>query len=199
MLLKLERPSRKTRNIMMNKEIDLRETAKHFEDKLKSIKLCLFDVDGILTDGKVYWGGEEIGFNRSFNVLDGYGIRMLQQADIKVGFITGGKSLGIEMRHKYLQLDYLYMGAEDKRAAYLDIQKKSGFTDEEILYMGDELFDMPLLKRAGFAASVPSASIEVREVVDYVTTRAAGDGAAREVIDLLRYVQNITPNVLDFD
>lgn len=184
---------------MENISLKLREISKHYEDKLKKIKVCLFDIDGILTDGMIYYGGEEIGFNRFFNVLDGYGMRLLSQNGIKIGFITGGKSLGIQKRHEYLKADYLHMGTEDKRKSYIEIREDSGCTDEEILYMGDEFFDIPLLKKAGFSATVPHASAEVQAVVDYVTVRNGGEGAVREVIDMIRYAQNIIPNVPDFD
>ena len=86
------------------------------------------------------------------------------------------------------------MGNEDKREAYKEIISL-GYTSEEILYMGDEFFDLPLLEVAGFSASVPQAGIEIRNAVDYVTEANAGDGSAREVIDILRYAQGIVPKV----
>jgi len=97
-----------------------------------------------------------------------------------------------------LGLDFIFLGNEDKRAAYLEVLKM-GFKDHEILYMGDELFDIPLLKRAGFSATVPNASLEVREIVDYITTRPSGKACAREVIDILRYAKGLKPKILDFD
>lgn len=179
----------------MNKPIDLREISKVFENKLKKIKVCLFDVDGILTNGKLYWSGEEVGFNRQFHTHDGYGLKILMNAGLKVGIITGGESIGVEKRFERLNIDYLYMGKEDKRAAYEAILKDTGVTEEETLYMGDEFFDLPILKRAGFSATVPNASVEIREAVDYVTLRESGDACVREVIDMLRHVQGITPDV----
>lgn len=175
--------------------MDLRKTAKKYQDKLEKIKLCLFDVDGVLTDGRLYWSGEEVGFNRFFHAHDGYGIKVLMQAGIKVGIITGGNSLGVKKRFEGLGVDFLYMGNEDKRQALDDILQKTGFTDDEFLYMGDEFFDLPLLKRAGFSVSVPGASHEVKESVDYITERESGNACAREVIDMLRYVQGIVPKV----
>lgn len=176
---------------MINRELDLRMIAKRHEDKLKKIKLCLFDCDGILTDGKVYWGGSEVGFNRQFHVSDGYGLRLMMRAGIKVGIITGGDSQGVKTRFEALGVDYLYMGNEDKLEAYESILSDAKVSDEETLYMGDEFFDLPLLKRVGFAATVPHASIEIREQVDYVTFRECGEGCAREVIDMVRHAQNL--------
>lgn len=178
---------------------NLKETAKKFESKLKKIKVCLFDVDGVLTNGQVYWDGSENGFNRIFYVPDGYGIKVLMEAGIKVGVITGGNSEGVKRRFELLKISHLFMGNEDKREAYLEIKKLEAVTDEQILYMGDEHFDMPLLKKAGFAATPPHANDEVKAVCDYVTHADGGMGAVREVIDLLRYAQNIVPNVPDFD
>lgn len=176
----------------------LRETAKKFEDKLKKIKIVVFDLDGILTDAHVWWASEEVGFNRSFNIYDGYGMKMLMKAGLKVGVITGGNSISVQKRVDQLGLDFCYAGNEDKRSAFIDILKRYDVKAEEILYMGDELFDLPLLKKAGFSATVPNTSDEVKENVDYVTIRESGKGCAREVIDLVRYAQGIVPIHEDF-
>ncbi len=180
---------------MQDRPADLRETAKIFTEKLSKIKMCLFDVDGILTDGRLFWAGEEVGWNRFFHTHDGYGMKMLMRAGLKVGIITGGNSLGVKKRFEALGLDYIYMGDEDKRHAYLEIMADCGLKDEEVLYMGDEFFDLPILKRVGFSATVEDATFEVRETVDYIATRASGHGCVREVIDMLRYVQGITPDI----
>jgi len=178
---------------------DLRAESEKYSVKLKAIKVALFDVDGILTDGSIHWGGDVLGFNRSTNTLDGYGLKMLRKAGLKVGVITGGNSIGVLKRFKEnLNLDYVFMGNEDKREAFKAVMK-DGFKADEIMYMGDEFFDVPLLKKAGFSATVPSASHEVQEVVDDVTERYPGQAPAREVIDLLRYQQNIVPEIPDFE
>lgn len=177
---------------------DVRAAAKEHEVKLKKIKVFLCDVDGILTNGFIYWGGEQVGFNRFFHALDGYGLKLLKKGGIKVGIVTGGDSQGVRMRADYLKLDYVFVGNEDKREAFKAVMA-DGYDASEILYMGDELFDIPLLKKAGFSATVENSSHEVREVVDYVTERAGGEGCVREVVDLVRYAQNIDPEVPDFD
>jgi 3-deoxy-D-manno-octulosonate 8-phosphate phosphatase (KDO 8-P phosphatase) len=176
----------------------LRETAKRFESKLKKIKVVVFDLDGILTDAHVWWESEEVGFNRLFNIYDGYGMKLLMKAGLKVGVITGGNSVSVTKRTEQLGLDFCYMGNEDKRAAFLDVLKRYNVVADEVLYMGDELFDVPLLKKAGFSATVPNTSDEVKEACDYVTIRKSGEGCAREVIDLVRYAQDITPFQEDF-
>lgn len=180
---------------MTSKPLNLREISKQYTDKLKNIKVALFDVDGVCTDSRVYWSGEECGFNRFFNTQDGYGMKVLMRAGLKVGIITGGDSLGVKRRFEGLGLDYIKMGNEDKRAAFNEVLKDSGVSEEEVLYMGDEFFDLPILKRVGFAATPPHASCEVRDEVDYITHREGGHGCVREVIDILRYAQDIVPQI----
>lgn len=175
--------------------LNLREMAKIHHEKLSKIKVCLFDVDGILTNGKIFWASEEVGFNRQFHTHDGYGLKMLMRAGLKVGIITGGDSIGVRKRFEGLGVNFLYMGDEDKRSSYDKILKEANVTDEECLYMGDEFFDLPILKRVGFSATVPNASVEVRESVDYITNRSSGDACVREVIDILRHVQDIVPKI----
>jgi 3-deoxy-D-manno-octulosonate 8-phosphate phosphatase (KDO 8-P phosphatase) len=176
----------------------LRVTAEKFKDKLSKIKVCIFDIDGILTDGKISWDGEDVGFNRSTHALDGHGLKMLMAAGLKVGVISGGDSVGVRKRFiDNLKLSFTYFGNEDKRESYLKVLAL-GFKDEEVLYMADEFIDLPILMRAGFSATVPNASLEIQEAVDYITLRQAGDGCAREVIDLVRYAKNIPLELLEF-
>ncbi|MEC7275124.1 MAG: HAD hydrolase family protein [Bdellovibrionota bacterium] len=177
----------------MRDEKTVRECAKRFEEKLKKIKVCAFDVDGILTDGRVWWQDETIGWNRYTNIHDGYGLKVLQRAGYKVGVITGGDSFSITKRFgDNLKLDFIFKGNEDKRDAFRSLMSE-GYDRSEILYMGDEHFDMPLLRAAGFSATVPEAGFEVKAVCDYVTTASGGAGAAREVIDMLRVACGILP------
>ena len=116
---------------------------------------------------------------------------LLKRLGFQVGVITGGDSLSIEKRFQdNIALDFVYKGKEDKRGAFQDLISK-GFKADEILYMGDELFDIPLLKVAGFSATVPCASADVLGVVDYVTEKSAGNGAVREVIDILFFSRDL--------
>lgn len=178
--------------------MSLKATAKRFEDKLKKIKVLAFDLDGILTDGHLWYAGEEVGWNRSFYIYDGYGMKLLMKAGLKVGVITGGNSVSVRKRVELLGLDFCYSGNEDKRAAFTDLLARYNVQADEVLYMGDELFDIPLLKKAGFSATVPNCSDEVKEVVDYVTIKESGKGCAREVMDLVRYAQGIAGHTEDF-
>lgn len=174
------------------------EIALKFKPKLEKIKVLAFDLDGILTNAKIWWASEEVGFNRSFCVYDGYGMKLLMKAGLKVGVITGGNSVSVNKRVTQLGLDFCYAGNEDKRQAFLDLMKKYNVEASEILYMGDEIFDLPLLRRAGFSATVPNTTHEVKSQVDYVTERVSGEGCAREVMDLVRYAQGIVPVAEDF-
>ncbi|MBF0359469.1 MAG: HAD hydrolase family protein [Oligoflexia bacterium] len=178
----------------------LKNIAKKFKKKLLPIKFLALDADGILTNGLVYYSGNEIEFNRYFNVYDGYIIKVLINAGIEVGVISGGNSIGLCKRIDYLKINprYVFLGSEDKRDAYLQIKKLTNLSDNQICYMGDDLYDIPLLNRVGFAATVPDASIEVKAFADYVTKRRGGEGAVREVADLIRYAQGIYPLIEDF-
>lgn len=178
--------------------MSLKLTAKKFEEKLKKIKVIALDLDGILTNSHVWWASEEVGFNRTFCIYDGYGMKLLMKAGLKVGVITGGNSVSVTKRVEQLGLDFCYAGNEDKRAAFTDLLDKYKVKPEEVLYMGDELFDIPILKKAGFSATVPNTTDEVKEMVDYVTIRESGMGCAREVMDLVRYAQDIHPLNEDF-
>lgn len=182
----------------LTEKLRIKENAEIFKKKLLKIKVCAFDIDGILTNGNITWQGEEVGFNRTYNILDGHGFKLLRAAGILVGVISGGDGPGMRKRfNETLKLDFVFLGNEDKREAYNKILAM-GFIDEEILYMGDEVIDLPLLKRVGFSATVPNASYEIQEVVDYITHREAGDASAREVIDLVRYAKDLKIAVLDF-
>jgi len=177
---------------------DLREEAKKHSAKLKNIKCALFDIDGVLTNGQV-WYAENEGFNRYSNTHDGYALKLLMRNGIKVGVISGGDSLGVQKRFvENLKLDYGHFGNEDKIEAFKAVMN-DGFKPEEILYMGDEFFDLPLLLKAGFSATTHRASYEIKERVDYIAETDPGMGCVREVIDMLRYAQDIYPEVHDFD
>lgn len=182
----------------LDEKLALRDYAEKFKSKISQIKVCIFDIDGILTDGKISWEGDDVGFNRTTHALDGHGLKMLMEAGIKVGVISGGDSIGVRKRFiDNLKLDFVFLGNEDKRESFEKVLAM-GFKDSEIFYMADEFIDLPILKRVGFSATVPNASLEIQEAVDYITHREAGDACAREVIDIIRYAQNIPLKLLEF-
>ena len=163
-------------------------------EKLQQIKCALFDVDGVLTDGRIFYSGEEMGWNRYFNVYDGYGFKRLMANGIHVGIISGGDSRGLKERfinNLKIPAENCHFGNESKLSAYEEVKKRLQLKDSEIMYMGDEMFDIPLLKKVGFSASVPHASFRVIKEVDYVSFKNGGEGAGREVMDLILLSKNL--------
>lgn len=152
--------------------------------RLQSIKLLLLDVDGVMTDGGVYYGesGEEM---KKFNSQDGYGIVQLQRRGVKIGIITGRFSRLVERRAHELGISEVYQNMENKAEAYSAIKTRLNLNDTEIAYVGDDEPDLAVLKQVGFPAAPANAVPVVRSAVDYVCRRAGGSGAVREVIDLI--------------
>jgi 3-deoxy-D-manno-octulosonate 8-phosphate phosphatase (KDO 8-P phosphatase) len=179
--------------------MDLFKEAKKFKDKLEKIKVCAFDIDGVLTPGFVWYQDERATFNRATHTSDGYALKVLMKAGLKIGVVSGGDSEGVRKRFvDNLKLDFAFFGDEDKRHAFQKILDM-GYKPEEVLYMGDEFFDIPLLKAAGFSVTVPHASFEVKHFCDYVTHREGGYASVREIIDIIRYARGIVPEVKDMD
>lgn len=159
-------------------------------ESLKNIKMLVLDVDGIMTDCKI-WLDTDGEWKRFFCIRDGVGIRALIDKGFKVAVITGSKSLDIQKRVKHLGFHYFYEGASDKTPSFEDLILKSGVSPEQMAYMGDDVFDIPLLKRVGFAATVPEAVSVVHKAVHYVTKNHGGDGAVREVCDMILEAQGL--------
>lgn len=153
-------------------------------DKLDKIGLLLLDVDGVLTDGGIIYDGNGLE-TKCFNVRDGHGIKMLQRHGIEVGIITGRTSIVVDIRAKELGIDLVYQGALKKLECYEEIKVKKGLLDSQIAYMGDDVIDVPVLRRVGFAAVPVDCLAEVRTVAHYVTSAGGGKGAVREVCDLI--------------
>ncbi|UOE99713.1 KdsC family phosphatase [Bdellovibrio reynosensis] len=151
--------------------------------KLKNIKMLVLDVDGVLTDTRVWFDGGE--WRRFYSIRDGVGIKRLIDSGYKVAVITGSKSEDIRARVKALGIHFLYEGASDKEPSFQQLQTESGISAEEMAYVGDDIFDIPLLQKVAFGATVPEAVDEVLEIADYVTRRPGGMGAVREVSDYI--------------
>lgn len=153
-------------------------------EKLKHIELLLLDVDGVMTDGRIIWdaNGTEIKF---FNVKDGHGIKLVQRAGIQVGIITGRVSPVVNLRAKELGIEILYQGSLRKQESYEEIKQRSGLSDHQIAYMGDDVIDVPVMRRVGFSAAPADALPEVLKVADYIAHARGGWGAVRELCDLL--------------
>lgn len=169
------------------------------EDIIKrasKIKLLLMDCDGVLTDGKITLlpNGDE---QKTFNVRDGLGIVNLHKADIQTGIISGRTSSVVEHRAKELGITYVQQGHHHKIAAFEKILRESGITAEQTAYIGDDLIDVSILKRVGFAIAVNDAVDFVKENAHYITKITGGNGAVREICDLLLKSQGKWESVLE--
>jgi 3-deoxy-D-manno-octulosonate 8-phosphate phosphatase (KDO 8-P phosphatase) len=157
-------------------------------DRARHIRLAIFDVDGVLTDGTLYYSGagEEL---KAFNVRDGHGMKMLQASGVTLAIITSRTSRGVGLRAQDLGIDLLYEGAADKTAAFDELLGKLGLAADAASYMGDDLIDLPLLRRCGLAFTVPEAPLLVRRHAHHVTAAGGGRGAVREACEFIMHAQ----------
>lgn len=148
----------------------------------------IFDVDGVLTDGTLLYGpaGEEL---KAFSAHDGHGIKMLAASGVACALLSGRRSAAVAQRAAELGITEVLQGIEDKLAVFQRIAREKGLTPESTGYMGDELVDLPVLTRCGFACAPHEAPEAVRSRVHYVARAAAGRGAAREVCELVMRAQ----------
>ncbi len=147
--------------------------------------LCL-DVDGVLSDGHLYYSSGVGGWTQRFSVRDGYGIKLLQEGGVEVAILSSGDLASGRARAQSLGITRAFFGVHDKLSLFGDIAGSLGLGAEQAAFMGDELEDIPLLKQVGLAATVPEAVPEVQAVAHYVTRRPGGNGAVRELTDLIR-------------
>lgn len=153
-----------------------------------ALRLMGFDIDGVMTDGTLWFSaqGDEM---KGFNTLDGHGLKMLADAGVQLAIITGRRSRAVELRAANLGIELVLQGVEDKHAAMQQLLAAQGLRFAEAGYMGDDVVDLPLLLACGFSASVPNGHALVRARVDHVTQAAAGQGAVREVCELILAAQ----------
>lgn len=157
-------------------------------EKAKRVKILVVDIDGVMTDGRIVYSGygEELKF---FDVTDGFGITLLARGGVKTVIITAKKSKIVKHRARDLKVAYAYQGFLDKLIAFQDLLKRFKVTPEEVCFMGDDLIDIPILKRVGFAIAVPNALDEVKEHAHHITQKSGGRGAVREICDFLLKAQ----------
>ena len=148
------------------------------------IKMLITDVDGVLTNGNVIINADRME-SKSFNLLDGHGVKLWHRAGFSVGFISGRESEATAIRAEQLSVEYVMQGCKKKVPAFESMLSKSGFSAEEVAYIGDDLLDLPLVKQAGFGVAVANAVEELKQVSDYVTSVPGGSGAVREVIEYI--------------
>ena len=178
----------RTRAMLRSRPVERSQSWQQALPQASGVRLLLLDVDGVLTDGSItFLSGN--GEAKSFNTQDGLGIKLLQESGVPVGLITARSSEAVERRARDLGLAHVYQGKQDKLAIFEAILKETGLRPPQTAYMGDDWMDLPILKRVGFAAAPANAVAEVRQRVHYTAERCGGQGAVREVCDLLLEAQ----------
>jgi 3-deoxy-D-manno-octulosonate 8-phosphate phosphatase (KDO 8-P phosphatase) len=165
-------------------------------ERASKIRLLVLDVDGVLTDGKLYFDheGNEL---KAFNTRDGMGIKALQRTGVEVAVITGRQSGAVTHRMAQLGIERVYQGREDKLDVFLALLGATGLDAEQVCYAGDDWIDLPVLLRAGLAVSVADAEDYVRQQVHFITRRNGGEGAVREICNLILSAQQKEQTILD--
>lgn len=156
--------------------------------RIEKIRLVILDVDGVLTDGRLYYGakGEEL---KVFNTLDGHGIKMLAESGVAVAIISGRSSKALRKRATDLGIAHVMMGVSDKAQAYMTLLKRLRLTNGVVASIGDDIVDLPILLHCGFSVAVPDAPEDVTSRVDFVTSHAGGAGAVREFCEVIMRAQ----------
>ncbi len=158
------------------------------QQRAQNIKLAIFDVDGVLTDGRLYFLTDGSEF-KTFNTLDGHGIKMLMKTGVGTAIITGRTTPVVERRARDLGIQHLYQGREDKLAVLDELLSELGLHYEQVAYLGDDLPDLPVIRRVGLGMAVASGDPFVREHAHGVTRARGGEGAAREFCELIMRAQ----------
>jgi len=163
--------------------LEKRNSKLNFREKIKNIKALGMDIDGVLTNGKIYiYRNDEV---RTFNAKDGFSIRLLKLSGIKTLIITGKSSISIKRRCIQLGIDYLYENMRNKLTAMENFLKNENLSWDEVGFIGDDIPDIPVMEKVGFSAAPSDASEEVKRICDFVSKRKGGEGAVREIIELI--------------
>ena len=165
-------------------------------ERAAKIRLLALDVDGVLTDGRLYFDsqGNEL---KAFFTADGLGLKALQSCGITLAIITGRSSPMVTERARSLGIEHVYQGEDDKLSAYNNLLEATNFTAEQVCYAGDDWIDMPVLQRVGLAVTVPAADDAVKELAHWVTSLEGGRGAVREICQLILDAQGKTESLLE--
>lgn len=162
----------------------------------KLIRLVIFDIDGVLTDAQIYIGDNQTEF-KAFNTQDGLGMQLLLKSGIEIGIITSQQSLIVATRMHALGIKHVFQGNLNKVPAYEELLKKLGLTDAQVAYVGDDLPDLKLIRRAGLGITVANAHDFVKKHAHYITKSRGGQGAVREICDLIMKVQHTYNKIYD--
>jgi 3-deoxy-D-manno-octulosonate 8-phosphate phosphatase (KDO 8-P phosphatase) len=165
-------------------------------EKARQLKLLILDVDGVLTDGRLFFDAEGNEY-KSFHARDGHGIKLLRQTGVEVAVISGRNSNSVALRMKNLGIEHVYQGHENKVAAFNEIIELTGITPDQAAHVGDDLLDLPIMIRVGLAIAVNDANFAVKQHADWCTTLPGGLGAVREVCDFIMQAQGRFDEVLN--
>lgn len=160
----------------------------HVSRAAKNIKLVLFDVDGVLTDGSLFIGDDGQEY-KAFNSRDGHGIKMLQNSGVSVGIITGRTSKVVKQRVADLGIQHVFQGCQDKLPVFQDLVKKLGLDTSETAFVGDDVVDLPIMLRSGLAITVQDAHYLIKHHSHWITPSRGGRGAAREICEMIMHAQ----------
>ena len=166
-------------------------------DRAEKIRLLVLDVDGVLTDNRLFYGANGVEY-KSFYTRDGHGMVLLRQAGIELGIITGRQSELVTRRMNDLKVKYVYQGVPDKLPSFEQLMAECGLQPEQVAYMGDDILDLPLLRRVGLAAMPADGAPDIRPHVHFVSRFPGGHGAVRELCELILKAQGKWSNVMDF-
>jgi len=167
---------------------------KNIKEKLKGIKLLILDVDGVMTDGRIIMDndGREM---KNFDVRDGHGVKIIQRYGIQVALLTGRESEVVKHRARDLEIKEVYQGALNKKDVFEKILQKHNLPATAVAFLGDDIVDIPVLRRVGFSAAVADAIDIVKKAVDYITKSKGGRGAVREICELILQAQGKWPEI----
>ena len=166
-----------------------------FSEKAKKIKFIIFDIDGVFTDGGIFIDDNGIEI-KAFNILDGQGIKLLQQTPVQVGIISGRNSPSVMVRAQQLGIRHVFLGHLNKLPVYENLCASQNMNDQEMAFVGDDLPDLAILKRVGLPITVPNAVSDVKAATPFVTKANGGNGAVREICEAIMRAQGTWNDVL---
>lgn len=156
--------------------------------KIKALKLLILDVDGVLTDGRLFFDQNGVEY-KCFHARDGHGLKLLKQSGIEIAVISGRKSNSVAIRMQSLGIEHVYQGHENKRQAFQDVITQLQLSPDQVAHVGDDVLDLPIMTQVGFAVAVADANFAVKRYAHWCTETPGGMGAVREICDLILHVQ----------
>ena len=165
-------------------------------ERAAQIKLVIFDVDGVLTDGSLFLGDDGLEY-KAFNSRDGHGMKMLQQSGVTIAIITGRTSKVVEFRMQSLGIEHVYQGQHDKRIAFAELLENLNLKTDEVAYVGDDVVDLPVMSKVGLAIAVQDAHSMVLKHAHWQTPSCGGRGAGRDVCEMLMEARGVLQEELD--